>query len=77
MAEPLCITAPDLTSALHDWRIWLKFEKNMSPHTLRAYDSDVAEFLSFLQGHFEEEISISHLSAISLTDFRSWMSRKS
>lgn len=77
MAEPLGITAPDLTSALNDWRMWLKFEKNMSPHTMRAYDSDVTAFLSFLQGHFEEEISIGHLSATSLTDFRSWMSRQS
>lgn len=67
----------DLADALQKWQDWLRYEKNVSPHTMRAYIGDVGQFLNFLQNHFETDISINHLSQISLTDFRSWLSRKS
>lgn len=67
----------DLADALQKWQDWLRYEKNVSPHTMRAYIGDVGQFLNFLQNHFDTDISINHLSQISLTDFRSWMSRKS
>lgn len=69
--------AADLYAIIKQWQDWLRFEKNLSPHTFRAYNADIGQFLNFLRDHFEEDISLNMLSNISLTDFRSWLSRKS
>ena len=68
--------APDLAKSVLDWQAWLKFEKHLSAHTFRAYTADVGQFLSFLARHTEQEISLNDLSSTTLTDFRSWLSRK-
>jgi len=68
--------AADLARAVGDWQTWMRVEKNMSPHTFRAYTGDLGEFLSFLANHNDTAISLNDLSATSLTDFRSWLSRK-
>lgn len=70
------LCAPDLDQAITDWKMWLKAEKNVSPHTLRAYTADITTFLGFLRAHFDTEISLNHLSEISLADFRSWLSKQ-
>lgn len=75
--EFLDACAPDLAKAVADWQSWLKFEKNLSRHSFRAYTADVGQFLSFLSQHNEESISLNHLSDATLADFRSWLSRKS
>lgn len=80
MAVPLDLstaTAPDLYDAVQKWQTWLKIEKNMSRHTFRAYTSDLGQFLNFLRDHFDGDIGLSALSSVTLTDFRSWLSRKS
>lgn len=80
MASPLDLTvdtAPDLCEAVGKWQTWLKVEKNVSPHTFRAYTSDLGQFLNFLRDHYDGEVGLNTLSATSLTDFRSWLSRKS
>lgn len=69
--------AADLFDAVAAWQTWLKVEKNVSPHTFRAYNSDLGQFLNFLRGHYDREVGLSSLSATSLADFRSWLSRKS
>jgi integrase/recombinase XerC len=68
---------PDLADQIGKWIAWLKIEKNMSPHTLRAYTGDLAQFIDFLYSHREEKVGLSTLSTTSLADFRSWLSRKS
>lgn len=70
-------TAPDLCDAVRNWQTWLKVEKNMSPHTFRAYTSDLGQFLNFLRDHYDGDVGLNTLSATSLSDFRSWLSRKS
>ncbi len=70
-------TKPDLSDQIGKWITWLKVEKNVSPHTLRAYINDVTQFLEFLHDHFDEAIGINTLSSVRLSDFRSWLSRKS
>jgi integrase/recombinase XerC len=80
MASPLDLTidtAPDLCEAVGKWQTWLKVEKNVSPHTFRAYTGDLGQFLNFLRDHYDGEVGLNTLSATSLTDFRSWLSRKS
>ena len=80
MASPIDLTqstSPDLYKAVCDWQTWLKVEKNVSKHTFRAYTSDLGQFLNFLRDHYDDDVGLNTLSATSLTDFRSWLSRKS
>jgi integrase/recombinase XerC len=74
--ETLALCAPDLTHRLTQWEDYLRHEKNLSRHTLRAYGTDVTHFLSFLRGHFGKAPSIDDISNVGIRDFRAWMSRK-
>lgn len=83
MAEPsgidtsrLDMIAVDLDRLFADWRTYLKVEKNLSLHTLRAYTQDVTGFFRFLAQHHEKAISVNDLSGTALSDFRAWMSRQ-
>lgn len=66
----------DLAARLQEWQDYLRHEKNMSAHTLRAYCGDVSHFIVFLHGHYAKNISLDDLSGTGIRDFRSWMSRK-
>jgi integrase/recombinase XerC len=68
--------AKDLSEALIEWQRWLKVEKNVSRHTLRAYAGDLSQFVQFLSNHKGKAISIADVSDTSLNEFRSWMSRQ-
>jgi len=68
--------ASDLAKALGEWQRWLKVEKNVSKHTLRAYAGDLSQFVTFLSGHKAKSLSISDVSDASLNEFRAWMSRQ-
>jgi integrase/recombinase XerC len=68
--------AADLQSALSNWHDYLAVEKNVSKHTLRAYEGDVSHFLEFLAGYHNAPPSLNSLSSTRLQDFRAWMSRK-
>jgi integrase/recombinase XerC len=72
--EVLAACAPDLAEALTGWEMYLRSEKNMSRHTLRAYGADIGNLINFLIGHKGETPSLNSLSGTSLNDFRSWMS---
>ncbi len=74
--ETLSSCAPDLADKLQSWQEFLRVEKNMSKHTLRAYCGDVGHFVSFLAEHKGTHPSLNDLSEVSLRDFRAWMSRK-
>ncbi len=74
--ETLTVCAEDLAQILLKWQDWLRFEKHVSPHTLRAYCTDVTYFLTFLCHHHGHAPSLNTLSEVSLRDFRAWMSRK-
>ncbi len=50
---------------------YLKFEKNSSPHTLRAYEHDIRSFFEAL-GY--KEISLEACSAVQVGDVRTWLS---
>ncbi len=74
--KTLNLCAADLRDALSRWYDYLRYEKNMSRHTLRAYSADVIGFISFLGQHHEKSPGLNDLSDASLRDFRAWMSRK-
>lgn len=67
---------PDFQKILKDWQRWLQIEKNMSKHTLRAYTSDMTQFIQFLSRHHGQALSINMVSGASITDFRGWLSRQ-
>lgn len=66
----------DLCSVLEDWHRYLTVEKNFSAHTVRAYQTDLTQFLEFMHGHTESRISLNDLASVPLRDFRSWLARK-
>lgn len=76
LPDSLSACAPDLAEAIRKWQVWLKLEKRVSPHTFRAYNADLGQFVSFMAGHHDAALSLNALSAASLSDFRSWLSRK-
>ncbi len=72
----LALCAADLSDQLSRWSDYLQYEKNMSAHTLRAYHSDIAHFITFLHDHLAKQPSLNDLSEISIRDFRSWLAKK-
>lgn len=74
--EILECCASDLAVALTDWQKWLRVEKNVSKHTLRAYSGDLSQFVQFLSNHKAKAVSVADVSDTSLGEFRSWMSRQ-
>ena len=66
----------DLAARIQEWARWLKVEKNLSPHTLRAYGNDLSQFLEFLTDHKGHAPALRDISDASLRDFRAWMSRR-
>lgn len=75
--EILACCAPDLESRLMEWQDWLRHEKQLSRHTLRAYTGDVGHFVQFLMQHLGNSPGINDLSNVGIRDFRAWLSRKS
>lgn len=70
------LCADDLRDALAKWYDYLRYEKVVSKHTLRAYISDVTGFLGFLNHHHEKAPGLNDLSEANIRDFRAWMSRR-
>ncbi len=83
MAEPagvktstLAICAPDLAGTLQKWEDYLRHEKQVSRHTLRAYTGDITHFITFLNTHHGKAPSLQDISDAGIRDFRSWLSKK-
>lgn len=74
-AARLTLTArdPALAGALADWRAWLADERRASPHTIEAYETDLAGFLGFLAEHLGGDPSLPHLAGLKAADFRAWL----
>ena len=75
-AETLALCASDLTQRLNEWLDYLRHEKQVSKHTLRAYSADISHFMTFLHDHLGKEPGLNDLSEIGIRDFRAWMSKK-
>lgn len=65
---------PRLHTALQRWLDDILYVRSMSRHTARAYFNDVTAFLQFLNGHYGKPIGVSDLAAVTITDFRAWLS---
>jgi integrase/recombinase XerC len=67
---------PDLQNLMQHWLDWIAHGKRMSPHTVRAYQTDVQDFLNFMNLHRGEIVTLQMLSDTALTDFRAWVAGK-
>ena len=54
---------------------WLERERHASPHTVNAYQSDLAGFLGFLTEHLGHEPTLADLGALRQSDLRGWLAR--
>lgn len=52
-----------------DFIDYLRYEKRVSPHTVTAYEGDLAQFFAFL----EEKLEIHQLSDVHTGDIRAWV----
>lgn len=64
---------PHLENLLGRWLDWIAHGKRLSPHTVRAYQSDVTGFLTFMAAHRGQIVTLESLSELTLTDFRAWV----
>ena len=67
---------PALAGALADWRAWLADERRASPHTIEAYETDLAGFLGFLAEHLGGDPSLPDLAGLKAADFRAWLAKR-
>lgn len=68
--------SPALADRYQAWIDYLAYEKNLSKHTLRAYQGDVQRFLEFLSRHLGKSVALEDISDASIRDFRAWLSSR-
>ncbi|MBI3264245.1 MAG: tyrosine recombinase XerC [Acidobacteria bacterium] len=56
-----------MRDALRAFFEYLRLNRNLSPHSVRAYDSDLSQFIGFLRQHLAAAKSVSDLTAADLT----------
>lgn len=59
--------------AFEKWLTWLAVEKRFSEHTVISYRTDLLAFLTFLQLHYGEEMTVERLGQLQIRDFRAWL----
>jgi integrase/recombinase XerC len=62
-----------LDNILEQWYQWLQAERRLSPNTFKAYQSDLQEFLTFLNVHIGQDSDLQALEALHHRDFRAWL----
>lgn len=58
---------------IENWLTDLKYLKNFSANTLRAYKIDTHHFFDFLNAYWGEEIDLKKFSRIKVADIRAWL----
>ncbi len=67
---------PDLANSFNQWLDWIAHGRRLSKHTVRAYQTDLSDFFSFLSDHLGAEIGIKDLGDLKLSHFHSWLAKK-
>ena len=70
------LAAGDLLEQIDAWRGWLAGEKRASPHSLAAYERDLAAFLAFLAEHQGAPASLAVLAKLDRGDLRAWLASR-
>ena len=62
-----------LSDTFSDWCQWLGAERRLSSATLKAYQTDFRQFVSFQSQHLGQDIRLPDLAGLTVRDFRSWL----
>lgn len=68
--------SPALRDAIGNWLDRLAALDGAAANTVKAYRTDVTEFLAFLAGHNGESIGPARLARITQSDMRAWMAHE-
>lgn len=68
--------SPALRDAIGNWLDRLAALDGAAANTVKAYRTDVTEFLAFLAGHTGESIGPARLARITQSDMRAWMAHE-
>jgi integrase/recombinase XerC len=72
--DPLLnVTADDLYKTIHNWYDVLRYERHVSEHTLRAYQKDIKNFVTFLAKYYGAALSVGMVSDSDITALRAWL----
>jgi integrase/recombinase XerC len=66
----------DVADAVAGWLAYLGSERRYADNTLEAYERDARQFLSFLNGFWQEPVSIGRLNAVGPADFRAFLAAR-
>ncbi|PCJ43156.1 MAG: recombinase XerC [Alphaproteobacteria bacterium] len=67
---------PALMPLLGGWLDYLRAEKRVSPHSFKAYERDVRNFLTFLAAHLGDAPTKADLRDLKPADFRAFLARR-
>jgi len=70
------MTAAPLEEAQAAWRDWLRSERRLAPHTLVAYEHDVASFLGFMTAYLGAPPTLDALTRLKPAEFRAWLAER-
>lgn len=73
MTKSLVFAEPELLRHVNLWLQHLENGRRLASKTVEAYERDVRQFLEFLTQHAGEPIGVSGLSALKITDIRSFL----
>ena len=65
----------ELQTLINAWLQQLK-QRDLSSHTLKAYQRDVSQFIDFLAGHYEQEVTPASFNALKAMDVRSFLAKR-
>jgi integrase/recombinase XerC len=68
--------AEDASTVALRWQQSLKSERRMAAKTLEAYGRDISQFSLFLRDHLGNAATISDLTELTASDFRSFMAKR-
>ena len=68
--------SPQARDALEGWLASEKALKGTAENSIRAYQTDVLGFLSFMTGHKGTPQGLTALEAVSISDMRAWMAHE-
>src|SRR3954447_19742786 len=72
----LHFASAEVAAELRRWLSHLGAERRMSPKTCEAYERDVRQFLTFLNQHLGEAVTLAALAAIEPRDVRAFMASR-
>ncbi len=69
----LGIIADDTADAWAKWQTYMRSERRYATLTCQHRTDEVGGFLTFLQSHLGQPVTLRHLAELTITDFRSWL----